>query len=339
MIQSNYPTYLKPSPELKRSAEPDVVDVRFLFGELWRRKFFLLLFAAIGAAYGAYQVYGFTPKYRATIVVAPAQTQQQVGASSALSTFASEIGLSPKEETPITFERFKIIVGSVELAEILQNKYQLLHRINASSWDAKTQSWIKPTGGMFELREWLHPKLRLNIWSEPNLETLANYVSSKLKIKQKENNPFVEIRFEHSDPDFAYWFLTTVFSEADELLRQRDRVSNSERIAYLRDRLGDSSITEVRRLLLSMLMAEESNSMLLQGSRAYSADIIEPAFVSGRLTEPAFGRLFYLPMMLGFGIATMFVVVLAVVRHEGQRSVPQPVDQEEAPQPIKQARG
>lgn len=300
------------------SGHHDAVDIRFLVHEVLRRKLFLTIFILVGLLVAANNVYSFRPKHQSVIVVSPGQEEQANPQGGRLGDLAYELGLQPAEDEPLIFERLKVVFGSVELASILQQKYGLLQRIYASSWDSQTGSWQQPEGMVFRIREKLYGIFRFNRWSEPDLETLARHIRGRLKLSEETDNPFVEIRVEDKDAEFSLWLLTTVLAEADELLKQRDRAANVERKAYLRDRLEHTSVTEMRRLLLGMLMAEESNSMLLQGTRTYAFQIIEPAFASSRMTEPSLGRLVVLPILVFLGLGIVYIAVSAIIRHEGQ---------------------
>lgn len=280
------------APQTVRTIADDeaVIDLRDLAAALWRGKWVLLAFALIGVVLGVMRLHEHTPKYQARMIVSPSlstdptMTSGGVGAGirgGQLGALAGLAGLSiGQQEMATTFDRLKEAFKSLELAQTLDRKYGLFMRVFGASWNAETQSWIRPEGWRFELGEAIAEFLRQPTWAPPNMESLAKYIGGAVQVLEIKNSPFVEIVVEHPDPDFALNLLKTAYDEADQLLREQDRRQVEQRRSYLEERLARTSLYDMRQVVLALMAQEERSAMLLESDLPYAARTIEPAFVS-----------------------------------------------------------
>lgn len=310
------------STDIGARVSDDVVDLRYLFAALWRGKWAILALALLGGFYGLWDMRSFVPQYVASMVVAPS-TSGGVSPQVSGSQFGQFMGLArgfgvnigPMGEVT-TFDRLKLVISSVTLAEILQNKYGYLQKVFAGSWDPAKKKWIRPSGKRFEWEQRVRRFLHLRTWSEPTIESLVAYVGGTVRIEGVKEAPFQRISVTHTNPDFALELLTTVYVEADELLRQQDRKETAARKAYLEEQLQRVSMMEMKAALVGLLTNEEQTAMLLQGDLPYAARVMEPAFVSSKQTEPNPVALVSLPTFLGLVGGTLLVILIAVFRRE-----------------------
>ncbi len=305
-----------------RPAEEDVVlDLRHLAIALWRGKWIILAFAAIGLGLGLQRLHEHTPTYKARMVVSPSLTTDpstlggggsQGGQLGALAGLAG-LSIGSKAQAT-TFDRLKEAFKSFELAQTLDRKYGLFMRIFGAGWDAKTQSWIRPEGWRFELNEAIAEFLRQPTWAPPNMESLARYIGGAMQVKEVKESPFVEITVQHPDPEFALNLLKIAYAEADQLLREQDRQQVNQRRSYLEERLTRTSLSDMRQVVLTLMAQEERAAMLLESDLPYGARTIEPAYVSS--TPVALRPIVEIGirMVTAIGLAIVLVAGWAILR-------------------------
>ncbi len=158
--------------------------------------------------------------------------------------------------------------------------------------------------------------MKLNKWSAPDIESLASYIGGKVVIEEVEGTSFMDVTYEHTDPKFALRLLNLVYSEADELLREQDRVDSRKRRAYIEQQLQRASILDTRQALIGLLGNEERSAMLLESDLPYAARIIDPPFVSSRPTEPVLMFIFGVPIFLAAALGFLLITLVAVFRRE-----------------------
>ena len=116
----------------------------------------------------------------------------------------------------------------------------------------------------------------------------------------------------NKDPQFALDFLQLAYSQADELLREQDRVESERRREYINTQLEKETKTITLNALRELKAREEQTRMLLESDLDYVARTIEPAFVSSMATEPNVTQVFGVPVffavLIGVGLLTLVAV-------------------------------
>lgn len=296
-----------------------VFDLGMLFDGLWRWKWLVLLAAICGAAQGVYTIGNLVPKYHATMIVAPKSMQNSFSASSGgtgnLVGVAQSLGLvGAVSTTNISFDRYKVTIGSIQLAKVLQEKYQLLQKIHANNWDAVNKRWIRPVTPEDSFATRIRRFFHVFEWQEPDIESLANYVGQTVKIDALPKSPFFEISVVHSNREFARFLLTTVHNEADKLISQMDRQEEVGRKRYLEERLAMTQLSDVRQVLLSLLMNLEQQSMVTNADPPYVLRVIDPVHVPTRPDAPRFLEIVGTP--IGVAIAIALALVSAFIAYQ-----------------------
>ena len=219
---------------LPAARDDDVIDLRYIFRIWLVWSWVPLLFGLVGGYMGYRDLQGFQPMYVASLTVLPSSGGSSQGATKITPSILGNLGLSFGAAAPTsTFDRFKVILGSVSLAQHLQDKHSLMQEIFAGSWDDSNGTWRRPTGENFEKDQRRRSALKLSQWKAPNIESLASYIGGGFKLQNVDGTGFVNVAFRHDDPAFALRFLKLIYSEADELLREQDRIESRKRRAYI----------------------------------------------------------------------------------------------------------
>jgi hypothetical protein len=302
--------------------DSDAIDLTYLFWT-WIKWIWVPILAGLGGAYFAYgNLQNFEPKAIATMIVQPAGSGSASGGlPSGLGAAAAQLGIQiGGGQTSISpFDRFQLVLGSLELANVMQEKYQLLQRIYTSSWDATNGSWVRPSGEAFERSQRMRALMRQNLWSPPNLETLASYLKGSIKIQGASAAGFEELSVTHDNAEYALWLLTTVFAEADALLRAKERQQSIERRAFIERQLESRTNLQMQEVLRTLLSQELSREVTFASEANYAASVVEPPHVLNARTEPNLPLLFGGPISMAAIGAFLLVTFFAVVRGERRR--------------------
>jgi len=292
----------------------DVVDLRYLFRSWWRGSWFIVLCVVAGLAVGLWEMKKFVPQYTASMVVVPSSgSPSSSGNMRGVASVASAFGIGvPQTGSTTSFDRLKVLLRSVSLAQRLQRRHQLMQTVYSGSWDAETESWIRPSGERFERMEKVRAFFNLGTWRPPSISSLARYLGSSLVFEEIEGTGFRKVGVTHTDPDFARFLLETVYFEGDELLREQDQQSTQIQKAYIEQKVEKSTIVEIRTGLVGLLMQQENKAMLLESDLPYAARIIERVSVADRPTAPN-PRTHVAAGLVGGGFAGLCVVALAAL--------------------------
>ncbi len=303
--------------------EDDIIDVSHL-ARIWLVWSWFPILVALGCAYFGYQrLMAFTPQAQATMIILPSGQAPTQAPGGAITGLASQLGVqlvtAPTSVSPV--ERLKLLLGSIDLAARLQEKYLLLQRIYPSLWDSATGTWKVPDSADFHRDQARAAFLKRNLWTAPTLESLAGYVGGSVRFEQLGTTGFQRVSVSHADPDFALWLLSTAFLEADSLLREKDRAQTTERQQYIERQLVLRPMLQVQEALRAQLSAEISRSITLEADLTpYVASIVEAPHVLRNRTEPNVLILFGGPMVIGASAGFALVTLLALIRRERRRS-------------------
>ncbi len=294
-------------------ADDSVIDLRHIFRIWIRWSWVLIPVAALGAYIGYRDLQSYRPTYTASMIVQPSGG----GQADQLSAVASRLGISlGGGGSSSELDRLSVLLGSVALAERLQEKYQLMQRVFAGSWDPAKEEWVRPSGEEFERSERIREFFRLNRWSPPTLESLAAYIKGNIEFDRISKAPFVEIVHSDSSPEIALEILEMVYFEADELLREQDRTEIEKRREYLDTQLLRATTVDSRQALRNLLTGEIRRASLLGSGLPYAARIIEPPHASTRPSEPNPRLVIGFPTAMTLFAALVLITLVAVIRRE-----------------------
>jgi uncharacterized protein involved in exopolysaccharide biosynthesis len=143
-------------------------------------------------------------------------------------------------------------------------------------------------------------------WVPPNLSDAGKYLERTMTVTPLNGGNLVEVRFTDRDPKFGVTLLNALYSESDEVLRDRARIQNDEHINYIQKSLATVSYAETRQSLTTLLTAEVGQRIMINSSSPYAMEILKPALTDPRPVSPV------LTMHVLAGMAAGFVVGLAI---------------------------
>lgn len=298
--------------------ETSVVDLGDLLSMLVRWSWVIVAAMAIVMAKGLWDMHKFQPQHVAKMVVAPEAERSIVNASSGgdsqLARTLLGFGGGARNETP--FDRMVHSISTIAFARRMQDKYGLLQVVYASAWDAQEQAWKVSTHAAGESSNRLREFLNLPVSSSPNLEDLAGYLSGSFDVVDVPDTSFKEISFKHRDGELALRLLTVVYSEASQVIREINVEENRSRRKFLKARLGETRIVELREALAALLAQEARQEMMFRGDLPYVGRIIEDPHISKHKTAPDKKGLLYLPLLIAAIVTTLVITIAALFKRE-----------------------
>jgi uncharacterized protein involved in exopolysaccharide biosynthesis len=260
-----------------------------------------------------------TPLYEARItVIARVQTPDLPG-----SDLIGGLGLSllgnlggASELTP--YDKLIAILGSNEVAQAFMQHEELLVALFPDQWDPQSDVWRQPLGLRVALRNFVNRVFGLPPIKIAGTDPVASYLNERLQVVPNETEGSHTMVLQHADADVARRVLDTVLASADSLLRARDKQTNLENVAFLRERLTQEPMVEVREVLSRRLGEEYVTSSLLSNGASYSYEVLRQLSVS---TQPVTPRpiLTLFISALGGAIVGAALVLLLLIPAEPKR--------------------
>jgi hypothetical protein len=299
------------------SASDELLDLRFLFSEIRRKWWLVLIFVLIGAFIGGRDLHRFSGVYVAKMVVSPIAAETSAGGRGNTGIVSVLAGFNLGETEKVSkFDRLAYMISTVRFAEALEEKYHLMEEIFGAGLDKTTNTWIKPSGLRFELKEKLNNYFNFSLWAPPTIEDLANFIGGSIEIEKVKATPFRVVAFKHRSPEKALQFLKLVYGEAEYFVKQKDIEELANQRSFLEESYSKENIIDFRQALVSMMADQARKEMMSQGSLPSVARIVEPPYVSKYKTVPNVLRVLLLPILGGVGIAVGLIILLGLIRKE-----------------------
>jgi uncharacterized protein involved in exopolysaccharide biosynthesis len=275
---------------------PDDADVADLVRELWRSKLLIALFVCIGAAIAIGLVLVTPPKYEATIVVSPLETDSGSGALGGLASqyggLASLAGISLGGSNK-RGESVAVLQSDVLTASYITS-HNLLPVLFPKQWDPQSSRW------------------RVSDPSEiPTVWLACNVFRSKIRtVTENRKSGMVELTIEWTDPTQAAQWANGLVELTNTYLRDKTIREARRNIAYLTEQASKTDIVDARRAIFSLLEEEINKEMVARGRDEYALKVIDPATVPERPSSlPPFVR-----VLLGAIIGGIIAAVVVMVR-------------------------
>jgi LPS O-antigen subunit length determinant protein (WzzB/FepE family) len=275
---------------------PDDADVADLIRELWRSKLIIGLFVLAGAAVATGQALLVSPKYRATIMVLPLETDGGTGAMGSLASqfggIASLAGISLGGSNK-RGESVAVLQSDALIANYITTR-NLLPVLFPERWDSRSSKW------------------RVSDRSKiPTMWLACKKFSSKIRtVVEDRKSGMVELTIEWTDPKQAAQWANGLVELANAYLRDKTIQEAQRNIAYLTEQANKTDIVDARRAIFSLLEQEINKEMVARGRDEYALKIIDPAMKPEKpSTLPALIR-----VLLGAIIGGIIGAVAVMVR-------------------------
>ncbi len=181
------------------------------------------------------------------------------------------------------FQRYTDMLVSVRLARVLMNDPVIPSRIFASEW--RDGRWQEPASLMYRLKRLPKDLFGVGGWVPPDAQRLSAYLGTALDLNASKSG-VTTISYSHTDREFALNLLLKVHAHAEKLMREDGIEQGQVKRAFIARRLQDTSISDLRNVLINLMAEVEQQDMLLTDNLPYAAELIDLPVVSSLPTSP-----------------------------------------------------
>ena len=302
-----------PSQTQGSSSNDDEIDLRELFGALWRGKFLIILCVVAAIALAALYLRSAERKYTVRYVFAPVATESAGPNLGGLGGLASLAGVSLPSSSSGDFLTFKFLLKSEEVAaQILQDE-KLARAIFASEWDSNSENYRKPPDGQYTPYIRTVKKLLTGQdakdYAPPNAARLSNWLSEAFSSSEDRDTGFLTLSAETPEPDLMIQVMSQVTEETDRLLKERYIASAEQTMGFYQQQLAKARAREHREALAKLIAQEDQKLMLASKGTYFVAEPLTEPSVSLNPTSPKASLVLALSVVLGgfFGAALVLI--------------------------------
>ena len=266
-------------------------DVFVLLKLLWAARMFILIGWLIFLPLGFITLHLLPPTYTASAEIAPPAgaagtgTLSKLGGLGGLGAALSNVAGDMSSDGGNNFPTLLESLGSHELSNILQQKYNILQTIYADRWDDDRHDWTPP-GFLSRILS----SIKYVVTGQPsrNIDTyrLDDFLAGHLSYDQIQQTPFYTVTYTYGNRADAERTLSRILASADSIVRTAHLVRAEEQIKYLEGKLQQVTIEQHRQVLSNLLLEQERTAMLAQSGSSFAFEFVRPVSSSPTPTSP-----------------------------------------------------
>ena len=232
------------------SQHDDEIDLRELFGALWRGKFLIMLCVVAAIALAALYLRSAERKYTVRYVFAPVATENAGPNLGGLGGLASLAGVSLPSSSSGDFLTFKFLLKSEEVAAQILEDEPLAQAIFAHEWDTKNQTYRKPPDGQYTPYIRAIKKLLTGQdakdYTPPNAARLSAWLSGAFSSSEERDTGFLTLSTETAQPHLMIRVMAKATEQTDRLLKERYISSAEQTMGFYQQQLAKARAREHR---------------------------------------------------------------------------------------------
>jgi uncharacterized protein involved in exopolysaccharide biosynthesis len=244
------PTEYSPSADLSLLA---------LLRFLGRNKKTVWLTTIAAAICGTVLAFYLAPKYRADVVVAPAEGGAGVGDLGGLGGLASLAGINLPGGTGKKSQEALEYLKSRAFASGFIQRHSLLPVLFARRWDSSKSQWRDPADA---------PTIA---------EGVNKFIKQVTLIVEDKHTGMITVSVMWGDRVAAAAWANEMVAEADGALRERAITEQNRSVEYLRSEAAQTNTVEISNAISKLTETELKNAMVARTRDAYAFKVIDPA--------------------------------------------------------------
>lgn len=230
-----------------------------VIGDAWTARVYMFIGAIIGLLFAVFFFIIVTPRYTATMTMAPAERSG-----------GTDIKALFPENSSFAVKYLVDSIGKGESTDFMRFEHILLGQSVARKLMAEPQYVVNGIKRGKQL-------LFLDGPTIGSAEELSDYMKSNVKVEPVGNTPLRRMKYLHPDSEFAVNFLEMIYAAADDIIKSDIKQQAIKRDAFFRKALQTEENPEHREALTSLLMEQEHILTMLAMDEPFAAKIVEPA--------------------------------------------------------------
>jgi uncharacterized protein involved in exopolysaccharide biosynthesis len=290
----------------------DEIDLRELFGVLWRGKVQIVLVTALFAVLSVLYALYLPNVYRSEALLAPAQEQDSLaGSLQGLSGLAGLAGISlPEGSSSQSDQALEVLSSRSFFTEKIYPSIHLPDLMANPRWDPDTNT-LSYDDDLYDAErgQWVR-EVDFPYQVTPTAqEAHSFFIENTLNVSSDNATGFVTLSVDHVSPFVARDWAELMILEINEQFRARDYEIALSSIAYLNNQIAITSVVEVRQALSELLQNQIQTSMLTDANPDYVFSVIDPPIAPELKNSPSRAMIIILATLLG-GMLSALIVLL-----------------------------
>ncbi|EGQ7822949.1 LPS O-antigen length regulator [Vibrio parahaemolyticus] len=295
----------------------DEIDLRALFGALWKGKWIIIATTFLFAVGSVLYALSLPNIYKADALLAPAESSgggglsKMAGQLGGLAALAGvNLGASDSSQTDLAVQ----VMKSRQFVEAFINKHDLLVPLMAAKgWDLANNKLIldkelyNPNTG-----EWLREPNGLRGATPTAQEAYQVFNKETLSVSQDIESGLYTVSVKHYSPYIAQQWVNWLIEDINKVMRERTIAETSQNLAYLNIQLQKTAVADMQSTFYKLIEEQTKSLMLAEVQEEFIFKVVDPAVVPELKDGPKRAILCILGTFMGglFGLVMVFFIFM-----------------------------
>ncbi|PHJ40195.1 Wzz/FepE/Etk N-terminal domain-containing protein [Vibrio sp. PID17_43] len=319
--QKEHPQHYLPYPPHAQQPADDEIDLRELFGALWKGKWIIIATTFVFAVGAVLYALSLPNIYKSDALLAPAESSgggglsKMAGQLGGLAALAGvNLGGGESSQTDLAVQ----VMKSRQFVEAFINKHDLLVPLMAAKdWDLANNKLIldeelyNPTTG-----EWLREAKGLRGATPTAQEAIEVFNKEVLSISQDKESGLYTVSVKHYSPYVAQQWVNWLIEDINKVMRERTIAETSQNLAYLNTQLQKTAVADMQSTFYKLIEEQTKSLMLAEVQEEFIFKVVDPAVVPELKDGPKRALICVLGTLLGGMLGVAIVLVRFAFRKE-----------------------
>ncbi|MGR5423262.1 Wzz/FepE/Etk N-terminal domain-containing protein [Vibrio sp. PNB22_4_1] len=319
--QKEHPQHYLPYPPHAQQPADDEIDLRELFGALWKGKWIIIATTFVFAVGAVLYALSLPNIYKSDALLAPAESSSggglskmagQLGGLAALA--GVNLGGGESSQTDLAVQ----VMKSRQFVEAFINKHDLLVPLMAAKdWELANNKLIldeelyNPNTG-----EWLREPNGLRGATPTAQEAFQVFNKEVLSISQDKESGLYTVSVKHYSPYVAQQWVNWLIEDINKVMRERTIAETSQNLAYLNTQLQKTAVADMQSTFYKLIEEQTKSLMLAEVQEEFIFKVVDPAVVPELKDGPKRALICVLGTLLGGMLGVAIVLVRFAFRKE-----------------------
>lgn len=313
-----YPPGYFPPPNYQQD---DEIDLRELFGVLWRGKWWIIAITFVFAVGSVFYSLSLPDIYKAEATLAPTEEAQGQGFGEELGGLASLAGISMGKQRVDKVTMAMEVLQSRQFIRNFVEKHEILPELMA------VKEWDQASGDLIFNEEIYNPNtqewLREGQPPEPSSwKYVKVFQDSVMSVEQDTGaSGLISISVSHQSPVVAEQWVEWLIQDINNYMRLRDVEEAQNSMEYLQNELGETNLSSMQQVFYQLIEKQIQTVMLANVRPEYIFQVLDPAVVPEQKDAPARALICIIGTFLG-GFLSLFVVFICHLVRKSKKTQP-----------------
>ena len=312
-----------PTDQLNNNYD-DEIDLRELFHVLWDKIFYIGAITSIFSLISIIYALMLPNIYQSQAVMMPMEANQGMsGMLGQYSGMASLAGISLPSESG---SKAQEAIARIQSLEFFSNSFlpqiKLENLMAVKKWNQASNTLTYDASAFnSESGQWVR-KVKPPTSTIPSSQKAYKQYQEIMSVSEDKKTSFVTLSVEHKSPVIAQQWVEIMMDQIDQVMRDQDRQTALQSIAYLNSLAPTVNYEEISKALASLQQEQMKRLMMVEANENYIFKVLDSPIVPEMKVKPQRSLIVILGTMLGMMLSVLGVLVWHYTRTSSQHDEP-----------------